>query len=126
MTTLTVGVLIGGKLCAGTGVLRHVLRLRFPVDRPRPADLGVAGLVASGQDTCPGSAQATRTAIVGETGHPSPSRCTSGSAQRSLLSTTAAATTSSSIELPFMATSAPVGDTSGIDQPSSRSNGATA
>src|SRR6478735_2745855 len=74
-TTLRTGVRPGGKLWFEPGIVGHVLCLRFAVDRPRPpAPRFFTAAGASGQDTRPGSAQATRTATVGDTsGHPSPS-----------------------------------------------------
>ena len=87
----------------------------------------LAGAAASGQDTRAGSAQATRTTVrwipgaLTERWHlglrAPPGAATSRRGRRDLLVRRT---------LPFIATRAPVGATSGIDQPSSRSRGATA
>ncbi len=103
-------------------------RRRDPLDRFR-SDLVLRvafdSPLAGGQDTCAGSAQTTRTAPVVDTSA-SPSSRISGVAQPSLASTPAAPSISATADCPFIATIAPVGATSGIDQRSSRSNGATA
>src|SRR3954470_22930318 len=103
ITTLRGCAVAGGKLA-------HARRLRF--------DLVFALDAASGQDTRPGSAQATRTATVVDDTRPAPSTRTSGSAHPHRSSTGRAASISSVIVDPFIATSAPSGSTSGIDQPS--------
>src|SRR4051794_31098410 len=112
-TTLSGPVRTGGKL-GHASLLRLVLR---PVRPDRFFVVAPVGADGSGQDTCAGSAQATRRATVVDISVPAPSSTTSGLAQPHRESSAAAAAISSPTELPFIATSAPAGATNGIDQP---------
>ena len=81
------------------------------------------------QPLTPERSQTTRTTVVGgssRAGAPAPSDSTSGSAHPSRRRSSADSATSSAARDPFIASSAPAGDTNGIDQASSRGSGATA
>ena len=64
--------------------------------------------------------------MVGDRPRSAPRVSTSGSAHPQALRPSIAAASSACTDEPFIASSAPFGSTSGIDQSSSRSNGASA